>query len=301
MIYSEGLSVPEGPVVLKDGSWLVVEMAPECGCITHITGNGKKKRVVAKTGRPNGLAIDENENIWCAESLSPSLLKITLDGKVEKILTSCEEEQFLFPNDLAFGPDGKLYLTDSGILFEEFAPGGKVRPDYDQVLIDGRVYRIDVLSREIEKLDTGIQFTNGIAFGPSDDLYVNETITGNIFRYKSGYGKNGNGKIGPRTLFGNVIAPDAPAGIKGPDGMKFGQDGNLYVTVFAQGDVTVLDADGKVLQRIKTDGIFPTNLAFGLPGDRQIYVTEDEKGTLEVFDVGCDGLPLYDGVRQQLA
>jgi len=156
------------------------------------------------------------------------------------------------------------------------------------------VYRIDVVSREIEKLDSGIQFTNGIVFGPDNDLYVNETITGNIFRYKYDHGK-----IGPRTLFGNVIAADAPAGIKGPDGMKFGQDGNLYVTVFAQGDVTVLSAEGKVLRRIKTDGVFPTNLAFGLPGDHQIYVTEDEKGTLEVFDVDCDGLPLHYGASQQ--
>ncbi len=292
MIYSMGLSVPEGPVVLKDGSWLVVEMGPERGCITHITNDGKDKRVVAKTGRPNGLAIDNENNIWCAESLNPSLLKITLDGKVEEILTSCCDEPFLFPNDLAFGPDGKLYLTDSGILFEEFAPGGKVRPDYDQVSIDGRVYRIDVNCGGIEKIDSGIQFTNGIAFGADGDLYVNETITGNVFRYHYE-----NGKVGPRTLFGNVIAPDAPEGIKGPDGMKFGQDGNLYVTVFAQGDVTVLDSDGGVIRRIKTDGIFPTNLAFGLPGDSRIYVTEDEKGTLEVFDVGCDGLPLHYGIN----
>jgi len=296
MIYSEGLSVPEGPVVLNDGSWLVVEMGPERGCVTHITSDGNDKRVVAKTGRPNGLAIDEDQNIWCAESMNPSLLKITLDGKVEKILTGCDEEPFLFPNDLAFGPDGKLYLTDSGILSEEIAPGGKVRPDYDQVPIDGRVYRINVASNEIEKLDTGIQFTNGITFGPDNDLYVNETITGNIFRYKYE-----NGQIGSRTLFGNVIAPDAPEGIKGPDGMKFGQDGNLYVTVFAQGDVTVLGTDGNVLRRIKTDGLLPSNLAFGLPGDRRIYVTEDEKGTLEVFDIGCDGLPLYYGARQQQA
>lgn len=290
MIYCDGLSIPEGPVVLKDGSWLVVEMGPDRGCITHITDEGKTKRVVAKTGRPNGLAIDADQNIWCAESLSPALLKISLDGDVEEILTACGDEPFLFPNDLAFGPDGKLYLTDSGILFDDFAPGGNIRSDYDTVPFDGRVYRIDVNTRVIEKIDTGIQFTNGIVFGPDDDLYVNETFTGDIFRYQYD-----GGKIGPRTIFGNVIAPDAPEGIKGPDGMKFGEDGNLYVTVFGQGDVTILGNDGSVVQRIKTAGVFPTNLAFGLPGDRRIYVTEDEKGTLEVFDVDCDGLPLYYG------
>jgi gluconolactonase len=48
-----------------------------------------------------------------------------------------------------------------------------------------------------------------------------------------------------------------------------------------------------VVKRIKTDGNFPTNLAFGPPGSKKIYVTEDQKGTMEVFDVDTDGLPLY--------
>ena len=77
--------------------------------------------------------------------------------------------------------------------------------------------------------------------------------------------------------------------------MKFGANGNLYVAVFGQGDVTVLGPDGAVVERIKTDGTMPTNLAFGPPGSQKIYVTEDEKGTFEVFEVGTDGLPLYTG------
>ncbi len=297
MLFCDGLSVPEGPVVLKDGSWLVVEMGADRGCITHIGKNGKEKRIVAKTGRPNGLAVDRHGMIWAAESQNPSLLKVTLDGKVEEILTACGDEKFLFPNDLAFGPDGMLYLTDSGILFENFAPGGKVRPDYldaaiDDYLdaaIDGKVYKINPETHEIEKIDSGIQFTNGIAFGPDGNLYVNETITGMIYKYEW---QNGN-VIGGRQVFGNVIAADAPEGIKGPDGMKFGEDGRLYVTVFAQGDVTILDTEGQVADRIKTNGALPTNLAFGLPGDKRIYVTEDEHGTLEIFDVGIDGFKLY--------
>jgi len=45
-----------------------------------------------------------------------------------------------------------LYMTDSGIHIDDFAPGGKVRPDYMDVETDGRVYRIDVQTREIKKL-----------------------------------------------------------------------------------------------------------------------------------------------------
>ena len=75
--------------------------------------------------------------------------------------------------------------------------------------------------------------------------------------------------------------------------MKFDADGKLYVTVVGQGDVTVLGPDGAVVERMKTAGKSPTNLAFGPPGSKRIYVTEDEFGTIEVLSVGTDGLPLY--------
>jgi len=77
--------------------------------------------------------------------------------------------------------------------------------------------------------------------------------------------------------------------------MAFDTEGNLYIAVFAQGDVTVLAPDGSVKERIKTEGIAPTNLAFGLNGEKRIYVTEDEKGTLEVFDTKAPGLALHTG------
>ena len=79
---------------------------------------------------------------------------------------------------------------------------------------------------------------------------------------------------------------------KGPDGMKFGADGKLYVAVFGQGDVTVLDPGGQVVKRMKTAGSMPTNLAFGPNGERKIYVTEVETGSVQVFDVETGGLPL---------
>jgi len=289
MFFASGLHVPEGPVALKDGSWLVVEMSPDTGCVTHVSTDGRSKRVLAKTGRPNGLAMDRQGVIWVAESMPPGLLRMTMDGKWEVFLKECSGEPFLFPNDIAFGPDGMLYLTDSGITFKDFVPDGKIRSDWRTCKIDGRVYQVDTRTKRIRKLDSGIRFTNGIAFGPDGNLYVNETLTGNVYRYPW---KDGQ-VIGGRELFGNVYDPAGPDVLKGPDGMKFGADGNLYVTVFAQGDVTVLGRDGKMVRRIKTHGAQPTNLAFGLPGDQRIYVTEDEMGSLEVYAVGCDGFPLY--------
>jgi gluconolactonase len=142
----------------------------------------------------------------------------------------------------------------------------------------------------VTKLDTGIKFTNGIAFGPDHRLYVNETLSGNIYAYDWRHGA-----VGPRTLFGNVIRPDAPPGWKGPDGMAFSADGKLYVAVFGQGDVTVLGHKGEVAGRIPTAGKLPTNVAFALPGHKKIYITEYEFGQVELFAAATDGLPLWTG------
>jgi gluconolactonase len=289
MLFTTGLSFPEGPVLLPDSSWLVVEMGADRGCVTHISPDGKSKRRIAKTGRPNGLAVDNNGGIWVAETQTPSLLHMTLDGKVETVMTECNGEAFLFPNDLCFGPDGALYLTDSGVLVDEMMPGGKVRPDFQDLRIDGRVYRFDISRMEIQKLDSGIRFSNGIAFGPDNRLYVTESLTGSVYRY-SQYDCVARGL---RESFGNVTNLQVPGGLKAPDGIAFGEDGKLYVAVFGQGDVTVLDNHGNVIDRIRTRGRLPTNVAFGPKGSRELFVTEDEFGEIETFEVTSDGWPLY--------
>jgi gluconolactonase len=291
MVFATQLSAPEGPVALPDGTWLIVEGGGERGCVTHISADGRTQRVVKKTGRPNGLAVDRSGVIWVAESKTPSLVRLTMEGKCEVVATGCDGEAFLFPNDLCFGPDGGLYLTDSGVFIDDFAPNNNIRPDYTAVHYDGRVYRIDVETGTVKKLDSGIKFTNGIAFGPDRLLYANETLTGNIYRYAW---KNGE-IAGPRVLFGNVIRPDALPGWKGPDGMAFSADGRLYVAVFGQRDVTVLGTTGEVVERIPTAGKLPTNVAFSLQGHNRIHVTEYEFGQIEAFEVSTGGLPLWTG------
>jgi gluconolactonase len=294
MILANDLRAPEGPLPLADGSLLLVEGAAERGCVTHLSAGGKSRTCVRKTGRPNGLALSADGAVWVAESKMPSLLRLTLEGGFKVIATECDGEPFLFPNDLCFGPDGGMYLTDSGVQIDNFAPNNQIRADYLDIAYDGRVYRVDPDTGVTSLIDRGIQFTNGIAFGPDEMLYVNETVTGNIYRY--GWR---DGKIdGKRELFGNVISPDAPAGWKGPDGMAFDENGLLYCAVFGQGDITVLDRKGDVAKRIKVSGMLPTNVAFALPGEHRIYVTEYEHAQVEIFPVECDGLPLWDGRKK---
>lgn len=290
VIFAANLSEPEAPVLLPDGSWLVAEMGAGKGSITHISADGKTRRIIAKTGRPNGLAVDKQGIIWVAESTNPpSLLKVTMDGNVEIFLKEYRGAPFLFPNDLAFGPDGALYMTDSGVGLNELVQDGKLRSDYMDINTDGSVFRIDLNTKSIEKIDSGLKFANGIAFGPDDSLYINELFTGKVYRYRWADRK----AKAEREFFGSVFDGERPKVFNGPDGMKFGKDGNLYVAVYGRGVVTVLRSDGSILRHIPTQGSKPTNIAFGATDEKKIYVTEDETAVLQAIDVETSGLPLY--------
>lgn len=280
---------PEAPVLLEGGALAFVEMGPERGWIARVDANGSDKRTLAVTGRPNGLALDRHGHLWVAETAQRAVLRLDPDGTVTTMAEGFQGRRFCFLNDLAFGPCGDLYVTDSGIEMEEVAPGGELHPEFRSLRYDGRVYRIDPTSGEVTLVDEGIAFTNGLAFGPDGNLYVAETLTGTIHRYECRDGV----PIGGREVFGNVVSDFDPAVLQGPDGIKFGADGRLYTCVFGQGDVTVLDAGGVVVQRLPAGGGLPTNLCFGEPGSGRLYVTEAETGTIRVLRAPADGFALH--------
>ena len=292
MIFVKDLGAPETPRLLQDKSWVCVEMAPHRGGVTHISADGKNVRLVAKTGTPNGCLPDKDGNIWVAETHPhPSLMRVTLDGTAEVYMDEAEGKKFLLPNDLCFTPDGTLYMTDSGMLMSEWVVDGGLRPDWATADFDGRVYQINLAAKTAKIIDSGLKFANGIALGPDGHLYANEMITGMVYRYPFKDGR----PTGEREDFGNVFAENWPGGFRGPDGMGFDMDGNLYCTVYGQGDVAVLGPDGAVKRRIKTEGSNPTNVAFGPDGEKKLYVSEHELGQIELFDVDVSGYPLNYG------
>ena len=176
-------------------------------------------------------------------------------------------------------------MTDSGVDYSEWrglSPEERVKKQ-----ADGRLYRIDLESKSVEKLDSGLPFANGIAFGPDDAIYVSTTLDGQVYRYEYT-----NGNIGLREHFADLLDPAKPDGFRGGDGMAVGVDGNLYATVVGQGDVTILGKSGEVVDRIQLAGPAPTNVAFGPDGEKKIYVTEQGVGHFEVHEVPTAGAVL---------
>lgn len=286
------LGQPETPVANADGGWTLVEMRGDRSCVSHVGPGESVATIVARTGRPNGVAVDARGRFWVADTDPPALVRFSAGETPRPLLTLADDEPLLFPNDLCFGPDGDLYLTDSGILLEDWAPGGELRSDWATVRCQGRVIRVNPRTLDATCLDEGLQFVNGLAFPPDGRfLYVNEMMTGDIHRYPL----REDGSYGLRETVANVTIPDPDGGFRGPDGMAFSEDGLLWIAVFGQGDVTVVDPEVGVIARFATLGSYPTNCAFGLPGQKLLYVTEAELGQLEVHDVGVGGGPTHLG------
>lgn len=265
---------PEAPVPLGDGSFLLVEMHESRGWVCRVSQ--KEKTIIAKTGRPNGLLLDKDGTIWVCESMNPpSLLRMTMDGKYEQYLREGDGVEFLFPNDAVFGPDGALYMTDSGIYRPNIM---KVPPEQRRNMpTDGRVFRVDTGKRKATLLARGFYFANGLAFAPDGKhLYVSTTNDGNLWRHEWK-----DGSLGERELVANLLDPAKEPRFRGCDGMKFGADGNLYVAMVWQGDITVVSQQGKIVRRIPTHGDGPTNVCFYRG---KLYVTDQGVGALEEHD-----------------
>jgi len=76
----------------------------------------------------------------------------------------------------------------------------------------------------------------------------------------------------------------------GFDGMRCDVDGNLYITRYGKGTVVKMSPKGEILKEIDVLGAAPSNLCFGGPDGKAVYVTEVKKQRLVSFRVDRPGL-----------
>ncbi|MEL6767793.1 MAG: SMP-30/gluconolactonase/LRE family protein [Pseudomonadota bacterium] len=87
-----------------------------------------------------------------------------------------------------------------------------------------------------------------------------------------------------------------PAGRSRPDGLALDEAGTLYVAHASHGMVNAYDEGGHPTLTVdcRAFGKTVTNLAFGGPERRQLYITVSDSGTIAVADMPVPGRPLSD-------
>lgn len=218
--------------------------------------NGK-----AKPSAGNGIVFDSKERMYVADYVNHNVLRI--DVPTKKIDVFAHDDRFNQPNDLAIGPDDVIWCSDPA--------WGKNTGQIFRVDADGKV------TLAAENLGT----TNGIEVSPDGrTLYVNESVQRGIWAFPI----NADGTLGERKL----VKQFADHGF---DGMRCDATGRLFVSRYGAGTVVVLDPrDGAIVHEIDVLGKSPSNVCFGGPDGRTVFVTEVEKKRLVTFRSDVPGL-----------
>jgi gluconolactonase len=255
--YTPGI---EGPATDRKGVVYAVNYARQ-GTIGRTTADGKTEVYVElpKGSVGNGIRFDRAGAMYIADYPKHNILRV--DPKTRKITVFAHEDQMHQPNDLAIGPDGTLYASD---------PNWKAST--------GQLWRIGT-SGKVLKLAGDLGTTNGIEVSPDGKkLYVNESVQRNIWQFD----------ITPEGIANKRLLIKFPD--HGFDGMRCDAKGNLYVTRYGKGTVAVVSPEGKIIREIEVLGARPSNLCFGGPDGKTVFVTEVEHQRLVTFRADTPGL-----------
>ncbi len=275
-VLAEGLGFAEGPVWTRDRRLLVTSISH--GVIYEVGLDGRTSIFATTSGGPNGMTEDlagrmyvaQNGGIFEASKHSGSSAQPGIQVIDNGSVTYLADEGLGAPNDLCFGPDGRLYFTD---------PRGWARPDDLQ---PGRVFAM-TLGRAAEMLTEGPAFTNGISFGPDPSyLYVSVTFERRVLRY--------------RVRDGRLDEPEEYCKIDPgmPDGICFDADGRLYVATTVAEEIQVFDTNGVCIERLSCgENSMLTNCCFGGTSNTTLFVTDARRERVLAFDLDITGLPLF--------
>jgi gluconolactonase len=245
----------EGPSFGRDGTLYVVDIP--FGRVFAISPAGDWRLLARYDGWPNGLKLHQDGRIFIADHRQGLLILDPADGTVTPLLRSRHSEGFKGLNDLHFAANGALYFTDQG-------QTGLHDPT-------GRVFRLSAAGR-LEQLVGTVPSPNGLALNLLENqLFVAVTRANAVWRLPL----MGDGSVSKAGLFLQLSG-----GNSGPDGLALDAEGGLVVAHIGLG-VWRFDALGRPTHLIETDlGRQCTNVAFGGPDNRDLFITESQSGTI---------------------
>lgn len=289
------IAFTEGPAADADGCVYFSDIINSR--IMKLSADGQVSLLRADSGRTNGNLFDQQGRLVSCEGaeFGPGGRRriVRTDMKTGEVTVLTERYQgkrYNAPNDLAIDSKGRIYFTDPCY-----------GCDRSQLEMDAEgVYRIELdgsVTRVLEQ--PAIQRPNGIAISPDDRT---------LHLVDSKPDPGGNRKIWAFDIAGDgrlanqrVVYDFAPG--RGGDGMRVDVEGNLWIAagvnrVRREGETTdvptgiyVITPAGKLLGRIPIPEDTVTNLAFGGPRKKTLYVTAGK--SLFKIPVNVSGWSIY--------
>jgi len=275
------LGFPEGPIVLPDGRLVFCD-----GNIGELSlyADGVVSTFAVTGGSPWGAVLGSDGAIYVTQggnvpgsgdtSAVSGIQRVRADGTLELLFSEVDGRTLVGPNDLAFGADRRLWFTDSG----------SEHDDRFDVRSPGRLFTASRDEGEMI-LELPDVYPNGIAFDVQGRLYWTESMAHRVCRLEDG----------APTVFCQLSDDYVP------DGMAFAADGRAFVATTISEGVTVISAEGQMLEQIDL-GEHATNCLFAGP---TLYVTathvaeieaSQRTGTLWAVETDAvGGLPLIPG------
>jgi len=293
-IIAAGLEFPEGPVVMPDGSIVLVEI--KRGTITRVDPDDGSVDVVAQPGGgPNGAAIGPDGALYVcnnggfewgeARGLTiPGLVaddyssgrieRIDLEtGAVEVVYADVDGVPLKGPNDLMFDSTGGFWFTDHG----------KMRA---RTRDRGGLYYGKADGSSVREIAFPLDGPNGVGLSPQQDrVYVAETHQGSILYWEL----DGPGELAG-SPHGRFLA--RPAGRKLFDSLAIDAEGNVSVATIQTGGISTFTPDGEELEFFAVDDPLCTNICFGGADMKTAFITLSGTGKLIRADWPRPGLVL---------
>jgi len=266
----------EGPSFDRDGNLYFVDIP--FGRIFRANPRGEVSQIAEYDGQPNGLKIHADGRIFIAD-FQNGIMQLDPDtGNVTHALRDADTEGFKGCNDLHFGKDGAIYFTDQG-------QTGLQDPT-------GRVYRWQPENGALTCLIDKVPSPNGLVLDLDERvLFLAVTRANAVWRMPV----STSGRVNKAGLFIQFSG-----GRAGPDGLALTSDNGVVVCQTGMGLVWVHNALGQPIAVVRSPkGLGTTNCAFGGPGNRSLFITESDSGSILKVDfdkeLGISGAPMFSG------
>jgi sugar lactone lactonase YvrE len=250
----------EGPEFTRSGRLFVVNCERD-GTVCEVFPDGRVEVFVTLPAGSTANAIRETSTgaLMLADFSGHNVLR--LDPATRAVTVHAHDDRFNQPNDLAIRKDDVLFASDP-----KWADG------------TGQLWRIDPDGQATRLLE-GLGTTNGLALSPDERLlYVAESVQRRIWVYDV----DARGNVSGKRRFADF--PDF-----GLDGIKCDAGGRLFVTRHGKGTIAILRRDGSAEREVAVGGREVSNLVFGGRDGRIVFVTLQDRRSMEWFGSDTPG------------